>query len=224
MEVFEVDVGTPDRGWHPVRMRTDRGDLWLRHHPAAEPRAGVVLIGGVGGGWDSPARDLYDRLGTDLASDHVASLRVQYRMPAVFDECVLDVRVAVEYFLDLGVRTIGIVGHSFGGAVAIRVADAVPEHVRAVATLATQAWGTERVAHLPDGCSLLLVHGMADEILPARCSEQVYERAHDPKRLVFLSRAGHSLDDAADEVHRLVKDWLLGALAPASAARAQRAR
>lgn len=221
MEVFEVDVGPPDRGWHPVLMRTDRGDLWLRHHPAPQARAGVILMGGVGGGWDSPARGLYDRLGADLEALRLCAVRVRFRVPTVFEECALDVRAAAEYLVDLGTRSLGLVGHSFGGAVAIRVADAMPEHARTVVTLATQSWGTERVAHLPAACSLLLVHGMSDDLLPPRCSELVYERAHEPKRLVLLARAGHTLDDAADEVRRLVTEWLGEALAPAPTARAR---
>lgn len=224
MEVFEVDVGPPDRGWHPVLLRTDRGDLELRHHPAPDARSAVVMVGGVGGGWDSPARGLYDRLGVDLSRDGICALRVRYRLPANFDECVLDLRAGLEYLLELGHESIGFVGHSFGGAVVIRVADAVPGHARTVVTLATQSWGTDHVAHLPRDCSLLCVHGVADDVLPPACSEQVYERAHDPKRLVLLSRAGHVLDEAADEVHRLVHDWLLKELAPARAARPARSQ
>jgi alpha/beta superfamily hydrolase len=224
MEVFEVDVGPPDRGWHPVLLRTDRGDLELRHHPAPDARSAVVMVGGIGGGWDSPARGLYDRLGDDLVRQGVCALRVRFRKPANFDECVLDLRAGLEYLLELGHEAIGLIGHSFGGAVVIRVAEAVPAHARTVVTLATQAWGTDNVAHLPRDCSLLCVHGVADDVLPPACSEQVYERAHDPKRLVLLSRAGHVLDEAADEVHRLALDWLVKELAPARAAGARPAR
>ncbi|MCO5166690.1 MAG: alpha/beta hydrolase [Planctomycetes bacterium] len=221
MEVFEVDVGPPDAGWHPVLMRTDRGDLELRHHPAPGARAGVVLVGGVGGGWDSPAQGLYERLGADLGPAGVCALRVRYRVPAVFDECVLDLRAGCQYLLELGTDALGLVGHSFGGAVVIRVAEALQGKARTVVTLATQSWGTDRVAHLPGECSLLCVHGVQDDVLPPACSEQVYERAHDPRRLVLLSRAGHVLDEAADEVHGLVRDWLVKELAPARAAAAR---
>lgn len=222
MEVFETDVGPPDAGWHPILMRTDRGDLELRHHPAPGARTAAVLVGGVGGGWDSPARGLYERLGADLGAAGVCALRVRYRVPAVFDECVLDLRAGCQYLLELGMDGLGLVGHSFGGAVVIRVAEDLPARARTVVTLATQSWGTDRVAHLPDGCSLLCVHGIKDDVLPPACSEQVYERAHDPRRLVLLSRAGHVLDEAADEVRDLVRDWLVKALTPSRAVAARR--
>lgn len=224
MEVFEVDVGPPDLGWHPIRLRTDRGDLDMRHHPAPGARSATLMVGGALGGWDSPARGLYGRLGADLAERGVCALHVGHRLPESFDECVLDLRAGLEYLLALGLEAFGFVGHGFGGPVALRVAESIPERARTVVTLATQAQGTENVAHLPPDCSLLCVHGVDDSVLPPSCSEQVYERAHAPKRLVLLSRTGHQLDEAAHEVHRLVLDWLLEALEPARAARLARSR
>src|SRR5256885_12032439 len=63
---------------------------------------------------------------------------------------------------------------------------------RAVVTLATQAWGTECVARLPEGCAVLAVHGTADTVLPASCSEVVIERAREPKRLAGARSEEHT--------------------------------
>jgi hypothetical protein len=57
---------------------------------------------------------------------------------------------------------------------------------------------------------------MADQVLPPDCSSQVHALAHEPKRLVLLARAGHLLDEAADEVTELVQGWLLERLVPSA--------
>ena len=36
----------------------------------------VIYVGGVGGGWDSPARELYSKLASKLASNGINSLRI----------------------------------------------------------------------------------------------------------------------------------------------------
>jgi pimeloyl-ACP methyl ester carboxylesterase len=201
-------------GWRALRLRTDEGDVELLHHAATDARAGVVLLGGVGGGWDTPARDLYPRLGADLADAGIATLRVRFREPGRLDACASDACAALEHLRGLRLRPLALVGHSFGGAVALRAAAACPDDVRAVVTLATQSGGTDCADQLGDGCALLLVHGMADLVLSAACSERVHERARPPKRLVLLARAGHCLDESAREVHALVRDHLVRALTP----------
>lgn len=220
MSVHEVEVGAPEDGWHPVRMRTDRGDLELCQHPAPGARSAVVMVGGVGGGWDTPAGDLYPRLGEGLALSGICALRVCHRFPANWTECLLDLRAAIDYLDDLGLRSVGLVGHSFGGAVVIRAAELAPARVRAVVTLATQSWGTEGVGALGKECALLLVHGTADQVLSPGCSELVYERAHEPKRLVMLSRTGHDLTEAHDQVLALVREWMVEQLTPPARPRA----
>ncbi len=36
----------------------------------------VIYVGGVGGGWDSKARELYSKLASKLASNGINSLRI----------------------------------------------------------------------------------------------------------------------------------------------------
>ena len=79
--------------------------------------------------------------------------------------------------------------------------------------LSTQSYGAELVSRLAPGVSLLLAHGTADSVLPPRCSEQVFRLAREPKRLVLLPGAEHGLDEAADDVRELVREWIVEALA-----------
>jgi fermentation-respiration switch protein FrsA (DUF1100 family) len=106
--------------------------------------------------------------------------------------------------------------HSFGGAVVIQAAAAHPI-VRAVAPLSTQSFGVGPASRLSPRCSLLLMHGTDDEILPADCSRYVYSIAGEPKRLVLLDGTRHGLDEAADEVYRTVRDWVVETLRPTAA-------
>ena len=67
-------------------------------------------------------------------------------------------------------------GHSFGGAVAIRTAVVMTGSVTGVVTFAAQSAGCE-VAGALAGRPLLLFHGDRDEILPAQASEIVQAMA-----------------------------------------------
>src|SRR5512138_2995126 len=98
-----------------ARLSANEGDL-----------AGVVLVGGVGGGFDSPSRDLYGRLQRLLPAEGMSVVRVRFRLPGDLDEAALDVRAGVAVLEARGVERIGLVGHSFGGAVVIRAAAGAP--------------------------------------------------------------------------------------------------
>jgi pimeloyl-ACP methyl ester carboxylesterase len=127
-------------------------------------------------------------------------------------ESALDVLAGITFLEDEGVDAVGLVGHSFGGAVVIQAA-ANHARVRTIVTLGTQSHGTEPVADLGPRCSLLLVHGTLDRVLPASCSRDVYALAREPRQLRLLP-AGHALDEVADDVFELVRDWLLLKLCP----------
>ncbi len=60
---------------------------------------------------------------------------------------------------------------------------------------------------------LLLIHGLDDVRLSPDCSRYLYSIAGEPKRLVLLEGARHSLRQSADEVRALVRDWLIEHLA-----------
>jgi predicted esterase len=107
----------------------------------------------------------------------------------------------------------GLVGHSFGGAVVIQAAVEASDIVSTIVTLATQSYGAaEAVSKLKQGTSLLVVHGADDKVLPVYCSEHVYEQAHEPKRLNIYKRTGHGLDEASEDVYDLLYGWFVNKL------------
>lgn len=171
------------------------------------------MVGGFDGGFDGPADGLYATLAEDLAAHGIGTLRVDFRdrrSPGIVEDGASDVLAAVEDLRRRGVHRFGLVGHSFGAAVMITVATRVPE-VATVVSLSAQtvgAAGAGRISPRP----LLLVHGLDDIRLPPECSRQIYNLAGEPKRLVLLEGARHSLRQKREEVRQLVLDWLLASL------------
>ncbi|QJE71851.1 alpha/beta hydrolase [Aerophototrophica crusticola] len=204
--------GTLMGGYQAVTLSTARGEVKSRFYApqrlAESKGRGVIWVGGVGGGWDSPARDLYARLALELAGEDLAGLRVRYRKPGELEECLFDLLTAARFLETKGVNRLGIVGHSFGGAVAVQAAAKLSQ-VRAVVTLATQGRGAEPASRLGPRVAMLMMHGTDDEVLPVESTEYVNRLAKEPKQLVIFNGARHLLDEVADRVHREVRDWLL---------------
>jgi pimeloyl-ACP methyl ester carboxylesterase len=188
-----------------LEIATARGPVEARLYEGPG-RTAALLVGGVGGGFDSPAADLYGRLGSHLRERGIATLRVRYRNSTDLEGSVHDVLAGVQVLAERGKSAIGLVGHSFGGAAVIGAATRAPQ-VTTVVTLATQAYGTDAVDTLAPR-PLLLIHGLADEVLPPGCSRLTFRRAKDPKELRLLEGAGHVLDEAAEEVFGTVAEWL----------------
>ncbi|KAA0678749.1 alpha/beta hydrolase [Roseomonas genomospecies 6] len=216
MPLLSAQIGEiVDEGFVPVRLDTDRGTVDARFYPAPGPAPdgrkaagtlGVIWLGGVGGGFDSPARGLYPRLAGALTAEGIASLRIRYRNPRALDEAVYDALCGLTFLGQKGIHHVALVGHSFGGAVAIQAAASNRGAVCTVATLATQGLGTDAVADL--SCPVLLIHGEADEVLKPMCSIHVHRMAREPKKLVLMPGAGHCLDETAEAVCHEVRDWL----------------
>lgn len=196
-----------------VIITTNRGDILGRYYPVEGASRGAVWVGGVGGGWDTPAQGLYPRLCGELQEAGIASLRVRFRRPGHLAESLLDVLAGLEYLRSEGVKRVALTGHSFGGAIVVQ-AGVQSELARTVITLATQSFGAGDVHLLAPERSILLVHGADDHVLPPSASEYVHHHAGEPKRLVLLAGAGHGLDEAAEEVHRLVREWIVQELSP----------
>lgn len=201
-----------------IRLATARGVIDMRFSPAPQSRAAVIMVGGTGGGWDTPARDLYPRLAEELPSSGIAVLRVRYRDPHDLDEATFDLRASAEFLLRSGIPALALVGHSLGGAAVIRAAAQIRE-TRTVIALATQSQGAEAAAALGPRCSLLLIHGTADGVLPPSASESIYALAREPKELVLIPGAGHVLDEASDQVHAALGKWLRATFAAGMATR-----
>lgn len=183
---------------------TTRGEIRGILHPCATAPGAVIYVGGAMGGFEGPARDLYGRL-ADRLRPQLSGLRIHYRQPGVFEECVVDVLAGVSFLRGVGAGDVALVGHSFGGAVVIKAGELSAE-VTGVAALSPQLYGTRTVERL--GKPLLLVHGKRDGILDHAASEDIHARAIEPKRLVLYPEGGHMLAQCAGEVEELLAAWL----------------
>ena len=200
-----------------VKLDTQRGEIVCRyyssntHNPAS---VAVVYVTGVGGGWGTPAIGLYPKLCCSLARIGIDGLRVRYRHPTDLLESVFDTLAGIAFLRkEHRIKAIGLVGHSFGGAVVIQAAVQASDVVCTLVTLATQSYGAAHViSKLKHRTSALMIHGSDDKVLPAYCSEEVYQKAHDPKQIVLCEGAGHGLDEVSEEVYELVYDWLVNSL------------
>lgn len=174
---------------------------------------GIILVPGAGGGFESPAHDLYGFLATRMQEHGICTLQLRHPHPAQLDPCVHDVVAAATCMRQRGIKRLALVGWSFGGAVVLQAAAQIPEAV-AVVTVATQSFGTDAVANLPEDCWLLLLHGSADDVLPPDCSMHVYQKASDRKELLLYPDAGHALTEVSYQVHQTVYQWLFRKLRP----------
>lgn len=202
-------------GLERLRLLTDGGEIGCRLHPAMEGDAAVLWVFGAGGGLGGPAGGVYTRLGQRLRDRDVLSLELAWRKPAHMTPCVDDMLAGIDWLASQGRRRIALVGHSFGGAVAITAGPAC-EEVVAVAALSSQSAGTELAGSLAPR-PLLLVHGLADEILPAACSHDIHRRAAEPKEIILYPGCRHGLDECRDALDRDLIEWLSRVLGQGSA-------
>jgi dienelactone hydrolase len=195
-----------------VEIYTLRGLLTLLWHGGPELGAAVVACGGAMGGLLGPAGGLYQRLGETLADRGIGMVRVSYRRPNDLDACVLDVAVAVQLVVGGGASRVVVMGHSFGGAVAVRVGVAIPDVVAGVVTFATQSAGCEVAGGLAPR-PLLLFHGDRDEILPVEASAVVRQIAGGGE-LIVLPNDGHLLAKSGAMLEERLLEWLPEVLTP----------
>ncbi len=208
----DLELSILNVGAHPepdgnlrVLIVTSRGEIrgWL--HPCATAPGAAIYVGGAMGGFEGPANDLYGRL-ADRVRPRLSGLRLHYRQPGEFEECVLDVLAGVSFLRGMGATGgIALVGHSFGGGVVIKAGE-LSSAVAGVAALSPQLHGTRTVERL--GKPLLLVHGMRDGILDHAASEDIHARALEPKRLVLYAEADHTLSQSAADLEELLAAWL----------------
>ncbi len=189
---------------------TSRGLLTVfRHRPpagVASVPAAIVACGGAMGGVLGPGRGLYQRLGERWAERGVEVVRVGYREPNNLDLCAHDLACGVEIARDAGADRVVVMGHSFGGAVAVRTAVIMPACVVGVVTFATQSAGCE-VAGALGGRPLLLFHGDRDELLPPEASHVVAAIAGHGE-VVMLPGDGHLLAKSDDVIVERLDTWI----------------
>ena len=78
--------------------------------------------------------------------------------------------------------------------------------ITGVVAISSQRFGTQTVEKLKK--PLLLIHGSKDEILDMAASEDIFQRASQPKRLEILDGAGHGLMEVADRVQDLITNFI----------------
>ena len=184
---------------------TRSGLLTLLWHGEGDEEKVVLACGGAMGGLLGPAGGLYQQLGVAMAERGIGFVRVSYRRPNDLDACVYDVAAAGQIAAGYGATRAVVMGHSFGGAVAVRVGVAMPDFVAGVVTFATQSAGCE-VAEGLAGRPVLLFHGDRDELLPAQCSELVQMLTDG--ELVMLPGTGHLMTEGGDVMRERLLEWL----------------
>lgn len=185
---------------------TLRGMLTLLWHGDPAAKSVVLMCGGAMGGLLGPANGLYHDLGVEFGEQGIGVVRVDYRQPGDLPQCTIDVAAAAELAWRNGAQRFVVMGHSFGGAIAVRVAVSMPHLVAGVVTLATQSAGCEMADQL-DGRPLLLFHGDRDELLPSAVSETVRMLAGSGE-LVLLPGCGHLMTEAADDLRTRLRTWV----------------
>lgn len=200
------EVAVTDRLRH-LELYTMRGLLTVLWHGTGDEDAAVVALGGAMGGLLGPAEGLYHQLGEELLDRHgIATLRVSYRKPNDLDACVHDAAAAVQLAVGNGADKVVTLGHSFGGAVAIRTGVLLAEMVAGVCTFATQSAGCEIAGGL-SGRPFLLFHGDRDEILPVDASFIVREIAGWGE-VVVLPGDGHLLAKSGAAMAERLRTWI----------------
>lgn len=216
MVIADVEVGLIPEDFHQsLKIFTNRGDIDSRYYHAYGATAGIVFVGDMGEGYQSPAHNVYDRLAIDFTLRRVSSLHLQYRQGGrqkgssdTMVESILDTIAGVTFLQSIGIEKIAVVGHSFGGVIAIQAAT-ICDPVVTVIAIAPESYGSEAVADLAPRCSLLLLHGTADTISDPANSLDIHEMAQQPKQIIVYDGAKHDLNTVADGVYKKLHTWIL---------------
>jgi pimeloyl-ACP methyl ester carboxylesterase len=111
-------------------------------------------------------------------------VRLNYRMPNEFGECVLDTMAGLTFLKAVQYERVALIGHSFGGAVAINAGTLAPI-VTTVTAVSSQLFGAHVVGELAPR-PLLLLHGTADTILRTNAPNGSTSARRSPGRSSFL--------------------------------------
>lgn len=194
-------------GLDHLELFTMQGLLSLFWHGDHDAEHVVVACGGAMGGLLGPADGLYHDLGVALAEVGIGMVRVGWRRPNDLERCTLDLTAAADLASRRGGRAFITMGHSFGGAVAVRAGLMLDRHCAGIVTLATQSAGCAMADALDPEVPLLLLHGDRDEILPAMASEMVRMIAGHGD-LVILPSTGHLMSEAGPDLRDRLGAWI----------------
>ena len=167
-------------GCDQIIFGTPNGDIECISH-TADGDNGIIWVSGARGGFDGPSSGIFATLSRELISQGINSLRLSYRFPGDFEQCVVDTLIGIRFLEQKGVDRIGVVGHSFGGAVAIMAGIRSPQ-VAAVVGLSSQTeglrYGVDELSPRP----LLLIHGDSDRILQLSARRIFIAGPESPKK------------------------------------------
>jgi pimeloyl-ACP methyl ester carboxylesterase len=208
MDIIQIIIEDTKENYIPLTIITNRGEIFYRYYKSIKTNSAAIWVGGVGGGFDTPANGLYPQLSKRLLDENISSLRIQYRNPTNLAECIYDVQVGIKFLQNEGISNIALIGHSLGGSVVIQAA-ALSKNVVTVVALASQSYGADIVHDLGKETSILLIHGKDDSVLPASCTNIIFGKAHEPKERVLISGNGHCLEESAEDVKEIVYNWIL---------------
>jgi len=194
-------------GLDHLELFTMQGLLTLLWHGDRDAEHVVLACGGAMGGLLGPAEGLYQDLGEALAAAGVGLIRVGWRRPNDLERCTLDLTAAADLASRQGARSFVTMGHSFGGAIAVRTGLMLDRHCAGIVGLATQSAGCEMADALDPEVPLLLFHGDRDEILPAMASEMVRMIAGHGE-LVLLPGTGHLMSEAGELLRERLIEWV----------------
>lgn len=210
LPLVDVVRGRGDDEGDPLIFETVRGHINARYHAVRGGGAdrGVIWLPGADGGLGGPS-GLYPELARRLLAQGIESLRLGWRRPNRIEEGVRDALVGVHWLVrERGLDRLAVVGHAFGGAVAIRAGVIAPEVV-AVATLAAHTSGIDPAALTKP---LFVAQGEADPALPTACARWLAMHAGAGAECRIYSAAGHDLAAARQAVAADLVEWLAHAL------------
>jgi fermentation-respiration switch protein FrsA (DUF1100 family) len=202
--IASQEVEVTERLRH-VEVYTVGGLLTLLWHGDPALEHVVIACGGAMGGLLGPANGIYHDLGERFADQGIGLVRVGYRKPNDLGACVHDLVAVAELAARRGARRFVTMGHSFGGAVAIRAGIVLGHDTAGVVTLATQSAGCEEAERLGE-TPVLLFHGERDELLPPQTSKLVQMLTGGD--LIVFPDTGHLLTEAADELRERLGIWI----------------
>lgn len=189
-----------------VTIQTKRGPISMHYYPGKNANTGLVVVGGIGTGFDSPAAGLYERLGNDLTTNGVSTVHLCFRQIDPFPDTVHDVRAAINWLKQIGIKKVILIGHSLGGASVISAASYEPDVIGAAA-LCSQPYGANQVSTMTDK-RLFVGAGLFDVVEPPCWSSSIYREARCDKQLHYYP-ALHTLDSSGNAVYKALHKWII---------------
>jgi pimeloyl-ACP methyl ester carboxylesterase len=190
-------------------LNTSDGEISYRYYPAAGDRVAVVLAGGAGGGYDSPAEGLYPFLAKQLQKRGIPVFRIEFKDAPNFKRDIFDLTELLKHLQQESYKFAIPVGHSKGGGVVVQVAVQYSGFVKGIITLSTQKAGAQDISMLPKEIKILMIHGLNDEKISPKATLDTYQKAKNPKQILLYEGADHNLVAAKNDLKQQLLEWLL---------------